>query len=116
VVPDARRDCDETAYAAFSPAGNDAVELLRSLESECEAADGRLLPPIFKATVENLDPSISPRFTPVVESRTWSSVFSSSAGCDVAVDVASKSPNGVTEDINVNPDRGAALLNIGVSS
>jgi hypothetical protein len=68
---------------------------------------------MFKATVENLDSSISPRSISVVESRTRSSVFSSSAVCDVAEDEVSNSPNGVTEDVDVDPDRRVESLNAG---
>ena len=70
-----------------------------------EAADDRRLFPMFKATVENLDSSISPRSISVVESRTDSSVFS--PGCDVAMNGVSKSPNGVTKDADVKPDSSA---------
>jgi len=67
---------------------------------------------MFNATVENLASSIS-----VVESCPRSSAFpSSSAGCDVAVDGVSNSPKGVTEGVDIDPDRSAALLDAGVSS
>jgi len=69
---------------------------------------------MFKATVENLDSSISPRSISVVESRTCSSVFSSSTGCDVTVDGVSKSPSGIAEDVDVDPDRNVAFFNVGV--
>ena len=68
---------------------------------------------MFKATVENLDSSISPRSVSIVESRTRSSGFSSPTGSDFAVDEVSNSPKGVTEDVD---DRSVALLNVGVRS
>ena len=71
---------------------------------------------MFKATVENLDSSISPRSISVVESRTRSSVFSSTAVCDVAEDGVNNSPNGVTEDVDVDPDRSVELFNAGVGA
>ena len=71
---------------------------------------------MFRATVENLDSSISPRSISVVESRTRSSVFSSTVVCDVAKDAVNNSPNGVTEDVDVDPDRSVELLNAGVGT
>ena len=71
---------------------------------------------MFKATVENPDSSISPRSISAVESRTCSLAFSSSTGCGIAVDGASKSPNGVTEDANVDPDRNVASLSVGAGA
>jgi len=71
---------------------------------------------MFKATVENLESSISPRSISVVESRTCLSGFSSSVVCNVAEDGVNNSPNGVTEDVDVDPDRGVELLNAGVGA
>lgn len=93
---------------------NDAVELLRSPESEREAADDRLLFPMFKATVENLDSSMSPRSASIVESRKCSSDFSSSTCIGVAVDGVSKSPKEVTEGVGVDPSRNLELLDVGL--
>lgn len=93
---------------------NEAVELLRSPESEREVADDRLLLPMFKATVENLDSSMSPRSTSIVESRKCSSDFFSFTGLGVTVDGVSKSPKGVTEGVDIDPGRRAELLDIGV--
>lgn len=93
---------------------NDAVELLRSSESEREATDERLLFPMFKATVENLDSSMSPRSTSTVESGKCSSGLPSSTGLGVSVDGVSKSPKGVTEDVKVSPGRGVELLDVGL--
>lgn len=69
---------------------------------------------MFKATVENLDSSISPRSTSTADFRKSSSGFSSSAGTGVTVDGASKSPKGVTEDVDVDPGRGEELFNVGL--
>lgn len=87
---------------------NDAVELL-SLGSECGVTEDRLLPPMFKATVENLDSSISPRSTSIARSSRFSSGFTLSTGLGVGVDGVSRSPKGVTEDVDVNPDASASL-------
>lgn len=92
---------------------NDAVELLRSLGPKRGATDDRLLPPMFKATVENLDSSMSARSTSVVESRECSCDLSSSACRAASADGVSKSPKGVTEDVDVDPDRSVELLDVG---
>ena len=93
---------------------NDAVELLRSAESEREVADDRLLFPMFKATVENLESSMSPRSTSTVESRKCPSGFSSSTSLGVAVEGVSNSPNGVTKGVEVDSDRSVELLAVGL--
>jgi hypothetical protein len=70
---------------------------------------------MFKATVENLDSSISPRSISVVESRDDAHpVFPPPlAAVSPWMDV-SKSPKGVTEDVDVDPDRSVELLDVGV--
>lgn len=69
---------------------------------------------MFKATVENLDSSMSPRSTSIVESRKFSSGFSSSNGLGVIVDDVSKSPKEVAEDVDVDPGRKVELLDVGL--
>ena len=64
--------------------------------------------------MENLDSSISPRFTSIVESCKRSSILSSSTGLDLAVDCVSKSPKGVTEDGDVDPGRRVELIDVGL--
>jgi hypothetical protein len=69
---------------------------------------------MFKATVENLDSSMSPRSTSIVESRKCSSGFSASTGLGVAADGVSKSPKGVTKDVEVDSDRSVEFLVVGL--